>query len=467
MILQLSFLIVLGNAYQLLNSIELEIVNKISGKLSLEKNDESFLLVFYFEKANYPLALVSDEIILDTDFNRTTKPKFIESKKEIYFDYESIQTHNNIHLIEIPQKNEVYYYIKDGFGPFRVRLEVYSKTHSTCINNCQGYSLNKIIQNTSCTSKCECQDGYFGSYCQFELQKIELDVLYEMQLIGRKMIYLSSQFNEQIILMAQDVIEPITLSFGILGVKGYEIPDQTTYTAILHNQLSLTRLMQNFKQTFQNSSTLIIGLYCKTNQTFKLSLQQEQIAKIWDGNCLFFIFASFNIIIIIICFGITNLCKQKDTQKMKKKVKVKVRPPLLEINPKNFSGQFFDKYFEIFNYEDFIKQNQEYQSYTQCVVCLDSLNQKEISINVCGHIFHHICLKKWLMKVLTCPSCRQQISYLQVIQGGWLGSKLSQSPLHPKNNPLSQLVNDSNILIQNNENIGMVDKEENNENQDS
>ncbi|CAD8136416.1 unnamed protein product [Paramecium pentaurelia] len=465
MILQLSLLAILGNAYQLLKTIELEVINNISEKLNLETNNESLLLAFYFEKASYPLALVSNEKIIDSDFNRTTKPKFIESRKEIYFDYESIQTHNNIHLIEISKGNEVYYYIRNGFKPFKVKLEVYSKPHSTCINNCQGYSLNKIIQNASCTSKCECQSGYFGSYCQFELQNIEKDVEYEIQLMARKIIYLSYQFNEQAVLIAEDVNEPITVSFGILGLKGYEIPDSTSYTAILHNQLSLTKLMQNLHSQFKNSSTLVIGLQCKTNQTFKLRIKQEQIPKIWDGNWIFLIFASFNIFIIIICFGITNLCKKKDI-KIKKK-KIKVRPPQIQENPKNFSGQFFDKYFEIFDYEDFIKQNQEYQSNTQCVVCLDNLNQKEISVNICGHIFHHLCLKKWLMKVLTCPSCRQQITYQQVIQGGWIGSKLSQSPLHPKSNPNCQLVNDSNILIENNDNIAIVDKQDNNENQDS
>ncbi|CAK55985.1 unnamed protein product (macronuclear) [Paramecium tetraurelia] len=465
MILQLSLLAILGNAYQLLKKIELEVINNFSEKLSLETNDEDLLLVFYFEKASYPLAIVSHEKVREADFNITTKPKFIESRKEIYFDFESMQTRHNIHLIEISQGNDIYYYVRDGFGPFRVKLEVYSKPHSTCINNCQGYSLNKIIQNASCTSKCECQSGFFGSYCQFELQKMEKDVQYEIQLMARKIIYLSYQFNEQALLIAEGVNEPITVSFGILGLKGYEVPDSTSYTAILHSQLSLTKLMQNLHQQFQNSTTLVIGLQCKSNQSFKLYVKQEQIPKIWDGNCLFLIFASFNIFIIIICFAITNLCKKKDIKMNKKKIKV--RPPPIEENPKNFSGQFFDKYFEIFDYEDFIKSNPEFQQNTQCVVCLDNLNQKEISVSICGHIFHHLCLKKWLMKVLTCPSCRQQITYQQVIQGGWIGSKLSQSPLHPQSNPKCKLVNDSNILIESMDNIEIVDKQDNDENQDS
>lgn len=35
----------------------------------------------------------------------------------------------------------------------------------------------------------------------------------------------------------------IAASFGLLGYKGFEIPDQTSYTAILHSQLSLTKLI--------------------------------------------------------------------------------------------------------------------------------------------------------------------------------------------------------------------------------
>ena len=53
------------------------------------------------------------------------------------------------------------------------------------------------------------------------------------------------------------------------------------------------------------------------------------------------------------CFGVTNFCKEKKVI-IKKKRKIKVRPPILEKDPKNFSGSFFNKYFEIYNYEDFI-----------------------------------------------------------------------------------------------------------------
>lgn len=39
---------------------------------------------------------------------------------------------------------------------------------------------------------------------------------------------------------------------------------------------------------------------------------------------------------------------------MKKRRKIKIRPPKLENNPKNFSGSFFKKYFETYDYEDFV-----------------------------------------------------------------------------------------------------------------
>lgn len=55
----------------------------------------------------------------------------------------------------------------------------------------------------------------------------------------------------------------VAASFGVLGKKGFEIPDQTSYTAILHSQLSLTKLIQNLKLQFNDVTILIIGLYCR------------------------------------------------------------------------------------------------------------------------------------------------------------------------------------------------------------
>lgn len=54
---------------------------------------------------------------------------------------------------------------------------------------------------------------------------------------------------------------------------------------------------------------------------------------------MFLAFASFNIIMIILCYGITNLCKKKEIIMIKRR-KIKIRPPKIENNPKNFSGSF-------------------------------------------------------------------------------------------------------------------------------
>lgn len=136
-ILLLCCLSLTARAYNLLKTIEISANNnKIYGVLNMEKSDANLLLVFYFENASYPLALVSEYEITDRDFNRTVKPIFIESKKPIFFDYESIQTHSSKHYIEIPYMESVYYFAKDGFGYFKLKIEVYSKPQSTCTNNC-------------------------------------------------------------------------------------------------------------------------------------------------------------------------------------------------------------------------------------------------------------------------------------------------------------------------------------------
>lgn len=68
---------------KLLKTLELYGNNKISGIINVERIDDNLLIVFYFDNANYPIALVSREEIYDTDFNTTVKPIFIESKKVI------------------------------------------------------------------------------------------------------------------------------------------------------------------------------------------------------------------------------------------------------------------------------------------------------------------------------------------------------------------------------------------------
>ncbi|CAD8133863.1 unnamed protein product [Paramecium octaurelia] len=441
---------------KLLKTLELYGNNEISGIIKVEKNDDNLLIAFYFENVNYPIALVSREEIHDTDFNTTVKPIFIESKKVMFFDYESIQIHYHTHLIELNYMDSMYYYARDRFGPFKLKIEVYSKPRSTCTNNCQGFIISKTIQNSKCNQNCVCQTGYFGSYCQFELLKIDQDVNYKIHLLPHKAVYLSFQFDKEAILIADDVIDPITASFGLLGYKGFEIPDQTSYTAILHSQLSLTKLIQNFKIKFKDANTLILGLQSQTDQTINIIVKPEQTASILSGNCMFLAFASFNIIMILLCFGITNICKQKEII-VKKRRRIKVRPPKIENNPKNFSSQFFKKYFESYEYEDFVQINPSYSQTTKCVVCMDDLNLKEISITPCGHVFHHQCLMKWLMKILNCPSCRFQITYQQVIDGGWQGSKISSNSLSQLQNSKSQpTIQGSSFLIENTENADIV-----------
>ncbi len=90
MIILLLTHFVVSWTYKLLHTVELELTNSASGIVNVEHVDDNLLLVFEFVDANYPLALVSLEEIKETDFNRSLKPIFIESKKNISFDYESL-----------------------------------------------------------------------------------------------------------------------------------------------------------------------------------------------------------------------------------------------------------------------------------------------------------------------------------------------------------------------------------------
>uniref|UniRef100_A0A8R1DXT1 RING-type domain-containing protein n=1 Tax=Caenorhabditis japonica TaxID=281687 RepID=A0A8R1DXT1_CAEJA len=47
---------------------------------------------------------------------------------------------------------------------------------------------------------------------------------------------------------------------------------------------------------------------------------------------------------------------------------------------------------------------------SSCSICLGSLKQKDkVSALVCGHIYHHECISKWMAAKKQCPSCRRPV----------------------------------------------------------
>ena len=42
----------------------------------------------------------------------------------------------------------------------------------------------------------------------------------------------------------------------------------------------------------------------------------------------------------------------------------------------------------------------------ECLICTELLKDDVVNLEPCGHIFHHLCIKEWLNKDLTCPKCR-------------------------------------------------------------
>lgn len=43
-----------------------------------------------------------------------------------------------------------------------------------------------------------------------------------------------------------------------------------------------------------------------------------------------------------------------------------------------------------------------------CPVCLESIEESRW-ITVCGHAFHHACLRHWLRTHTSCPMCREEV----------------------------------------------------------
>ena len=44
--------------------------------------------------------------------------------------------------------------------------------------------------------------------------------------------------------------------------------------------------------------------------------------------------------------------------------------------------------------------------YQSCCICLDVMDQNNVSFHKCGHVNHTICINKWTAINNTCPLCR-------------------------------------------------------------
>lgn len=46
----------------------------------------------------------------------------------------------------------------------------------------------------------------------------------------------------------------------------------------------------------------------------------------------------------------------------------------------------------------------------ECVICKEEMNKgREVCELPCGHLFHWICILRWLKKRNTCPCCRRRL----------------------------------------------------------
>ena len=45
----------------------------------------------------------------------------------------------------------------------------------------------------------------------------------------------------------------------------------------------------------------------------------------------------------------------------------------------------------------------------QCIVCLNQIESGKGKVLSCGHVFHLICLRSWLIEKVECPTCKKPI----------------------------------------------------------
>jgi len=55
------------------------------------------------------------------------------------------------------------------------------------------------------------------------------------------------------------------------------------------------------------------------------------------------------------------------------------------------------------------RRSSAYIAPAECAICLDS-NEKSLITLECGHMFHVLCMMKWVVKNRSCPLCRTAIT---------------------------------------------------------
>ena len=66
---------------------------------------------------------------------------------------------------------------------------------------------------------------------------------------------------------------------------------------------------------------------------------------------------------------------------------------------------------KIYNYNLYFKDKGAKDSNIRnCVICFENINYENLIILKCDHYFHEGCIKKWLVRNLNCPICRNNFN---------------------------------------------------------
>ncbi|OMJ90931.1 hypothetical protein SteCoe_6596 [Stentor coeruleus] len=270
-----------------------------------------------------------------------------------------------------------------------IKLQVEHLEPPLCLNHCSNQgNCDEIF--------CRCRIGFAGLDCGLELSKLTLDNGFATSLkpYHWKFYYVSLEFSNP------DLSLQISLSQDS-SMHIFQKPSRfiSSLPSMIHQTSSSTILGTKtyLKPLYFSSNYLLVGLLCfsKSQCEYSIGIKAQKNKNQFFINIA--IIGTFSVIFVISALTFATVIFKHC---FKKYIKLEDETRTITINDMN--GMF----------PKIKSKSRNKKSSVPCCICLqDMLDNDNIRVLGCFHIFHAHCIDTWTKDHVNCPMCKKALIY--------------------------------------------------------